>query len=136
MLKLIPLAAYLYTLLVIIASLAKFVISFMQGSGVENGDKYAHTLAYFGFAIIWALFFYIKNGILLPNRHDFRKAIYKAAIFGIAFGILMEFAQLTLTNYRSFEVADAIANSLGVVIASVFMYSFANFLSLVKKRGL
>ena len=135
MLKLIPFATFFYTVLVIFASLAKFIIPFFKKAGVVNGDKYGHIIAYFGFAFVWTAYFYIKNGVSEPNKEDFKKAIYKAAIFGIFFGILMELAQLLLTNYRSFEVADALANTLGVVFASFIMISLANFFSLIKKSG-
>lgn len=131
--KLIAFAAYSYTLLVLIASLAKLVITFVPKE-IPSSDKIGHFVAYFGFAIIWSLFFFIKN-----NKHskkEFLQGVFKASIFGVLFGILMEVAQLLLTNYRQFELKDALANTLGVLFAGIIMYCFANFFMLIKKRAI
>lgn len=130
--KLIPLAAYGYTLLIIVASLAKLVITFIP-SGVKNSDKIGHFIAYFGFAIIWSLFFFVRNK--KSSKKDFLNAVLKAVIFGIIFGIIMEVAQLVLTDYRQFDLRDALANTLGTLLAALIMYFFANFFMLIKKRA-
>ena len=130
--KLIPLAAYSYTLLIIVASLAKLVITFIP-SEVKNSDKIGHFIAYFGFAIIWTLFFFVRNK--KNSKKDFLNAVLKASIFGIIFGIIMEVAQLVLTDYRQFDLKDALANTLGALLAALIMYFFANFFMLIKKRA-
>jgi len=132
MLKLIPFATYSYTLFVIVASLAKLVFTFMP-KGVPNSDKIGHLIAYFGFAIIWSLYFFVKNK--QNTKAVFLKSVLKAAVFGVFFGMLMELAQLTLTDYRQFDMKDALANTLGVLLAVLLMYCFANFIILIKKRA-
>lgn len=134
MLRLIPFATVGYTILIVFASLAKFIIPFFS-SDIKYRDKFMHAIAYFGFTVIWTFFFYVRNDMEVPSKSDFKKAIYKAAIFGVLFGILMEFAQLILTNYRSFDVLDAFANSLGVLIASLIMHPLAYFFCSIKKSG-
>lgn len=129
--RLIPFATYCYTLLVIIASLAKLVFAFLP-KGVSNSDKIGHLIAYFGFAVIWSLYFFIKNEE--NSKTVFLKGAFKAVIFGIVFGVIMEVAQLVLTDYRQFDMKDALANTIGALIAMVIMYCFANFFMLIKKR--
>lgn len=70
---------------------------------VEYGDKLGHLLAY-GLLMFWFCFLY---------RHGDTRLAY--GIGWIALGIALEFAQAA-TGYRSFEVADMIANSLGVLL--------------------
>ncbi len=131
--KLIPFAAYSYTLLVVIASLAKLVITFLP-KGVSNSDKIGHLIAYFGFAIIWSLYFFVRNKE--NTKAVFLKGAFKAVIFGIAFGLIMEVAQLVLTDYRQFDLKDALANTFGTLLAMIIMYCFANFFMLIKKRAI
>ena len=131
--RLIPFATYSYTLLVVVASLAKLVITFVPDE-LPNSDKFAHAIAYFGFAIVWTLFFFIKNKG--NSKKEYIKGMVKAGVFGIVFGIFMEIAQLTLTDYRQFDVNDAFANTLGVVLAMPILYYFASFFMLIKKRGI
>lgn len=134
MLKLIPFATIGYTILIVFASLAKFIIPFFS-SDIKHSDKFMHAIAYFGFTVIWTFFLYTRNSLKTLNALGFKKAILKAAILGVCFGMLMEFAQLVLTNYRSFDMLDAAANSLGVLIASLIMYPFAHFFCTIKKSG-
>lgn len=70
---------------------------------VAYGDKLGHLFA-FGLLMFWFCFLY---------RH--RDTRFAYGIGWIAMGIALEFAQRA-TGYRSFEVADMIANSLGVLL--------------------
>ena len=72
-------------------------------TGVEHGDKIGHLLAY-GLLMFWFCFLY---------RIRYTRLAY--GIGWIALGITLEFAQ-GATGYRSFEVADMAANSLGVLL--------------------
>jgi len=72
-------------------------------TGVEHGDKLGHLLAY-GLLMFWFCFLY---------RYRYTRLAY--GIGWIALGITLEFAQRA-TGYRSFEVADMAANSLGVLL--------------------
>ena len=69
----------------------------------ENGDKLGHLLMY-GSLMFWF-------GVLYPA---WRRRLAFALAF-CALGIAIEFLQ-KMTPYRSFEVADMAANSVGVLI--------------------
>ena len=71
--------------------------------GVDQGDKLGHLLAY-GSLMFWFALLYIPTKI---------RALYAAGF--IAMGIAIEFVQ-GWTGYRSFEVADMVADGLGVAL--------------------
>ncbi|WP_442265071.1 VanZ family protein [Tenacibaculum sp. ZS6-P6] len=103
--KAIYIAIFL-TLIVVYLSLAnlkgKLIIYF------NYIDKIHHTLAYFFLTISWLSVFIGKQ----------RKN--QIVLLCIAFGILMEFLQSNLTNYRLFEYLDIVANTVGVLIGLLF----------------
>lgn len=70
---------------------------------VEYGDKLGHLLAY-GLLMFWFCFLY---------RYRYTRLAY--GLGWIAMGVALEFVQ-GATGTRSFEVADMIANSLGVLL--------------------
>lgn len=70
---------------------------------IENGDKLGHLAAY-GLVTLW--FAQPYTGL--------RQRIW-LAIGMVALGIAMEYAQRA-TGYRTFEVADMVADALGVAI--------------------
>ena len=70
---------------------------------VEQGDKLGHFAAY-GTLMFWFA--------QLDARH--RKRLAYVAGF-VALGVALEFAQ-GLTDYRMFEVADMVANAIGVLL--------------------
>ena len=65
--------------------------------------------------LLWfnALFFYFKASIT--------KAIIYSALFAIIFGIIIEALQGSATTYRSSDVYDAIANTLGALFAMLIL---------------
>jgi VanZ family protein len=70
---------------------------------VDNGDKFGH-LASYGLVTLWLAQLY--TGL--------RQRVW-LVVGMVALGIALEFAQRA-TGYRSFEVADMVADALGVVI--------------------
>jgi VanZ family protein len=72
-------------------------------TGIDQGDKLGHLLAY-GSLMFWFCVLY------RPLRV---RAFYAAGF--IAMGIALEFVQGWL-GYRSFEVADIVANTVGVAL--------------------
>jgi VanZ family protein len=71
--------------------------------GIKHGDKLGHFAAYGG-----AMFWFCQPYARLPTRLAY------AAGF-IAMGIALEFVQRWL-GYRTFEVADMVADSIGVLL--------------------
>ncbi|WP_298946328.1 VanZ family protein [Polaribacter sp.] len=71
-------------------------------------DKWQHTFAYFTLAICWLFALYKKT-----NKYFI--------VFGcIIFGIIIEILQSTVTNYRTGDSLDVVANSIGVLIGLLF----------------
>jgi VanZ family protein len=70
---------------------------------VENEDKLAHFVAY-GSLAFWF-------GMLVEGRGR----QFGAALGFAAMGVMLEFLQ-GLTAYRTFEVADMVANALGAAL--------------------
>jgi hypothetical protein len=81
--------------------------------GIPHFDKVGH----FGMYAIWAflLFYALKKN---PN-HNHRKAFWFSFAVISLIGIILEFGQDTITQGRSFEYADMLANSLGAFAGSV-----------------
>jgi VanZ family protein len=71
--------------------------------GVEGEDKFGHVVAY-GVLMLW------WSQILVRSRDR----LFIAAAF-VAMGILIEFVQ-RWTGWRTFEVADMIADAIGVAL--------------------
>lgn len=89
---------------------------------VDNGDKFGH-LATYGLVTLW--FAQLYTGL--------RSRIW-LVVGMVALGITLEYAQRA-TGYRSFEVADMVADALGVVIGWLLAPPrLPNLLSWVEKH--
>ncbi|WP_298904467.1 VanZ family protein [uncultured Psychroserpens sp.] len=108
----------LYALALTIGSLA--TIGDFPSLGSSFDDKIYHFLAYFVFALL--VFNYC-------NTKQMRNAIVISAIVVILYGIIIEVLQNLITSYRTLDVYDALANSLGVLFATVVL-KFRNKLKL------
>lgn len=75
-----------------------------------GNDKLAHVIMY-AVPSIWFSLIVDRPG-----------SLWRVLIALIAYGALMEFLQ-GLTDYRTMEFADAVANSLGVSIGLVFHFT-------------
>lgn len=94
-------------------TLAIFVLCTMPSAQLPKGnDKTAHFVAFAGWAFCWQFAF---------------KNVSKTLIFGILYGILIEFWQGSLPTsfHRGFDWYDSLADSIGVIIGLVMFY-FAN----------
>lgn len=84
---------------------------------ISNIDKIAHVCMYGGLElIIW--FEYMRHHSAL----SWLKIILLGILFPIALGGLMEIAQMGLTQGRSGEWADFIADTIGVVVGAAIGY--------------
>lgn len=77
--------------------------------GITYTDKFYHTFAYFVLTISWLLSFYKK-----PHKK------YLITFLCLLFGIIIEALQFILTNYRTGDYLDVLANSLGIVLGLLF----------------
>ncbi len=80
---------------------------------VKQMDKYYHVVAYFSLTMSWLSFLQVK---IKKLKSKFLILIIFALIF---FGIIIEILQTTLTNYRLFDYQDMIANTIGVITATI-----------------
>ena len=71
--------------------------------GVEHGDKLGHFMAY-GSVMFWFCQLYPRYATRIAYGAGF-----------IAMGVALEFVQRRL-GYRSFEVADMVADAIGVLL--------------------
>lgn len=97
-------------LIAITISILILVLSLIKTTGPEisivNIDKAYHGFAYFTMTILWLMAFYKK-----PEKK------YLILLGCIIFGIIIEVLQNNLTNYRTGDFFDVIANSLGSLLA-------------------
>ncbi len=91
-------------------ALAVGVFSLIPGPGLGEGDKLMHFLTY---AILSAGFSLIIEA---------RKSLWLILFGLISYGLLLEWLQ-GLTGYRMKDMADALANSLGVISGLGFYFS-------------
>ena len=84
--------------------------SLIPGPDLGEGDKLTHFLTY---AILSAGFSLIIEA---------RKSLWLILFGLISYGLLLEWLQ-GLTGYRMKDMADALANSLGVISGLVFYFS-------------
>mgnify|MGYP003631488454 CR=1 FL=1 len=83
---------------------------------INNSDKIGHCLAYFTLTISW--FFATKN--TLNTSHH--KTILILLL--ISYGTIIEGIQGMLTTYRTADIYDILANSLGVFLGAIFFIKF------------
>ena len=100
------LLALLITIAIAALSLGK-VPDLKLGLQVKSGDKYLHFLAYFVLGVSW----------LFALREKGAKGVFKifVPLALIFYGIILEGLQSGLTSYRTGDVYDAIANTIGVL---------------------
>ncbi len=83
---------------------------------IKNVDKLFHFSAYFTLTLSWL--YALKE----------KQAVFKIVILLILYGILLEFAQDWFTQDRTKDMFDALANTIGIIVAVfVFEYLFKNF---------
>ena len=95
----------------IAAVIAIWILSFLPGYAmpdVPGSDKWHHALAYFACMFCWGQWY------VAPSQR------LKLAIVFILMGALIECLQ-GLTDYRSFEWLDMVADTVGVVLAWLFV---------------
>lgn len=95
-----------------IAYLSLTDISDLPNLEVKNEDKFYHMIAYFILNTVWLL-------ALSSNAFGRLKFHIFISIGIIIFGIIIELLQDILTDYRTFDLYDILANSLGVILSFI-----------------
>jgi VanZ family protein len=81
---------------------------------IPSIDKIVHFCFHFGFTVSWILFF--KKELKGKEANDY-KAYLISFIFSVFFGITIEILQGVLTNSRTPDVTDILANTIGATVA-------------------
>jgi VanZ family protein len=81
------------------------------GFNIKSGDKYLHAFAYFTLSIIW--YFVLREKLQKTSI----KIIVILSL--IMYGIVLEALQNGFTDYRTADFYDVIANTVGVIIATL-----------------
>ena len=100
-----------YTLFLIILSLIPVTDFGLPKFQLFEIDKLVHFFMYFLLTILWS--FASKN---LYN------STFKLLLFAIFFGFALEIFQHILPFGRYFDLADLLANSLGVIFGIIILY--------------
>ena len=108
--KLWLILAICYTITLTVYSLIN--IDSLPELGTDYDDKIIHVLAYGLLNLLWYL-----------TLQDLKivKPVFIAALLSIIYGIILEVLQEQLTYARSLDIIDVLANSIGVVIVSIFI---------------
>ncbi len=94
---------------------------------ISNIDKLLHLGAYFGLAILWLLYIHVLKMSLHRNWAS-SKIYFGTASLLIIYGIVIEVLQGSTTTYRTPDVWDVLANTIGVILGSLlFMLLFKKF---------
>ncbi|WBL26037.1 VanZ family protein [Zunongwangia sp. HGR-M22] len=116
-----------YTATLLFFSLYKITPEFEVG-GFSVTDKMLHASAYLMLFVFWNLAFFLKSN----TETAYKSTVVKISLACIAFGMLIEVLQGTLTSYRQADWWDVVANSTGVLIASFLFLAFEGPLKKVK----
>lgn len=93
--------------------------------GVSFGDKIFHLLAYLVLTFLWV------NTFIYKFKFKKESAIVYGGVLCIAFGIIIEVLQGSVTSYRSSDIYDVVANTLGVLIM-VLIFVIMNLVAIKK----
>ncbi|WP_428743645.1 VanZ family protein [Tenacibaculum sp.] len=80
---------------------------------INHIDKLEHAFAYFVLTIIWL------RALITTKINK-----YFIVFCCFFYGIIIEVLQVTITTYRSGELLDAVANSMGILVALITYNSF------------
>ncbi len=100
----------MYTLALALVCLIR--LNNLPDVGVSFGDKIFHFLAYSVLTLLWF------GTFMCYSSAGRSKTILYALVFAVVFGIIIEVLQDAVTDYRSLDVYDMVANSLGALLTA------------------
>lgn len=107
--------AILATIIVAILSLTS-VPKISLGLQIKSGDKILHILAYFTLSFVWFM-------AMQKRMSSFAEKGRLIALL-ILYGIILEVLQGGITDYRTGDFYDVIANTIGVLLATLVINRF------------
>jgi len=102
--------AIVATLIIAYLSLSH-IPKFNIGFKIKSSDKYLHALAYFFLSLIW--YFALQNKI---KKNSFKVLLILSLFF---YGTILEALQRGITNYRTGDFYDILANTAGILLATL-----------------
>ena len=104
----------IYSIALATVSLIKFNNS--PDIGVSFGDKIFHAVSYALLTFLWFMAF------LYSFKLKKKQAIFFAVILSVIFGILIEVLQEAITDSRTLDVYDVVANTFGTLLISIVLW--------------
>jgi len=83
---------------------------------IPHFDKIVHFSLFFVFCLL----------LLRPFKKLQLNYYLLAPLISISLGAILEFSQHTLSNTRSSDIKDFIANSMGIIASVIFYYLFVS----------
>ena len=120
-------AFLLYAISITVLSLARIDSSGRSLLNFKGADKLVHCLFYFGFTFLLALA--CKGSF---TRALERKEVLIVALIAMTYSGVIELLQGFFTVYRSAELGDFVANSVGVIFGLVALKVFDPFFNRMK----
>ena len=120
-------AFLLYAISITVLSLARIDSSGRSLLNFEGADKLVHCLFYFGFTFLLALS--CKGSF---TRALERKEVLIVALIAMTYSGVIELLQGFFTVYRSAELGDFVANSVGVIFGLVALKVLDPFINRMK----
>ena len=106
--------AIFFTISILFGSLVK--PEFIVVESISVSDKTHHFIAYFLLTLSWLYAFFKKE--------KFQENVKYLILGCFIFGIIIEILQGVITSYRTASYLDIIANTLGVLLATVIFHVF------------
>lgn len=93
------------------------------GLNIKSGDKYLHILAYFVLSMVW--YFALQKKL--------KNILFKFTLILsiVLYGIILETLQAGITTYRTADLFDAIANTIGVLLATAIFGRFIKWFNTI-----
>jgi len=93
-------------------------------------DKMMHTSAYLVLGFVWFFYYVMKKS----HDNSYKTDLLKITALIVAFGMLIEVLQGTITSYRTPDWFDILANSFGVFIALLIFIFFKKSFNRLKHK--
>ena len=99
-------------------SIALIIVSLMRLNNLPNlntgfDDKIGHFLFYAIFCMLWFLSFHSLK---------IKRSLFAATTFSILFGLIIELLQGVVSDHRTSDVYDFLANTMGALTMTTLIY--------------
>lgn len=121
-------AAIGFTLFIVVGSLVHAPKILEEAP--QNTDKVIHLFLYSILTSLWICYAYLYG----LRAKSLKYSIVVIIFCVLLFGMLIEVLQGTLTDYRSEDIIDMVANSVGIGIAVILIIIFNEKLKYIKSR--